>query len=256
MAKPLIGVTSYPRNHKDRFISPAAYLDAIANAGGIPVVLASDPVSEPGELIARLDGLVLSGGGDIHPSAYGGDEHEMVAYVNQKRDECELHLTKLAAEQSLPTLAICRGIQIVNVMFGGTLHEHLPDAFGDSVKHRSQDIKRRTKTRHPVSLDPNSTLANLLGEHEFECSSYHHQCVRDVARDFQAVGWSPDGVIEAIESKLYPKLISVQWHPEYNASESPIQQRLFEVLVEWSAAKHSCLQGSDAPFYAKELARA
>ena len=243
--KPLIGITSYPRNHKDRFIAPAAYLDAVHNAGGMPVIVASDPISDPEEQLASLDGIILSGGGDIAPVLYGGKDHEMVAFVNEKRDAYELELAKLATQAKFPTLAICRGIQIVNVLFGGTLHEHLPDAYGESVKHKSEDVKRRTKTRHPVTLDPNSMLADILQESQIECSSYHHQCVKDIAPGFNAVAWSPDGVIEAIESTSHPNLISVQWHPEYNASESEIQKRLFEALVERSDVNSS---------YPKELA--
>ena len=256
MTKPLIGITSYPRNHKDRFITPAAYLDAVAAAGGIPVVLPSDPISDPQAQISSLDGIILSGGGDISPSNYGGEDHEMVAFVNEKRDDYELGLAKLAAESSLPTLAICRGIQIVNVVFGGTLHEHLPDAYGDSIEHRSLDFKRRTKTRHNVTVDPNSMLAGLLQSTEIECSSYHHQCVKNIAPGFKAVGWSSDGAVEAIESPLYPNLICVQWHPEYSASESPVQQRLFNVLIDWAANESPGRHQFDLQSYPKELARA
>ena len=232
MNKPLIGITSYPRNKKDRFISPAAYLDAVADAGGIPVILPSDPIANPEDQLQKLDGIVLSGGGDICASFYGEAAHELLAFVNKKRDKYEMALAKLAAEFNAPTLAICRGIQIVNVVFGGTLHQHIPDNYGDEVMHRSLDFKRRTKTRHLVSIDPNSKLSEFMGECEIECSSFHHQSVKELAPGFKAVAWSPDNVIEAIESDKFQKLISVQWHPEYNSAESKVQQRLFDVLIE------------------------
>lgn len=236
MATPLIGVTSYPRNHKDRIICPSAYLDAIARAGGTPVIIPSDPITGIEQTITRLDGLILSGGGDVDPALYDGDvDHEMVAYVNAKRDEVEFALLEGALSKELPTLAICRGLQVVNVALGGTLHEHLPDAYGEKIKHRITNIKRRKNTKHWITVDEDSQLFRFLGETRLECTSFHHQCIDELAPGFKVVATADDGVIEAIESPAIPKLISVQWHPEYIAEKSQIHQRLFDVLGAWAA---------------------
>ena len=231
MPKPLIGVTSYARSEDDRFIIPAAYLDAVVRSGGVPVAI--PPEYGHDGLMDHLDGLILSGGGDITPSIYNASSNEHVAYVSRSRDAYEIRIAEAALKKSLPTLAICRGEQIVNVAFGGTLHVHLPDHYGNDISHR--DFAQKTKTFHSVSIKPDSMLADILGETEIECPSFHHQSVKDIADGFSAVAWSSDGVIEAIENPEYPRLIAVQWHPEYSAAESVVQQRLFDVLIDWAS---------------------
>ncbi len=230
MNKPLIGVTSYHRNEDDRFTIPANYLEAVESAGGIPVIIAPTEDNVEGQL-DRIDGVVLTGGADIDPDEYGGTHNEAVYGINMERDRYELQLARLALGRNLPTLAICRGLQVLNVAMGGTLVEHLPDKYGESVIHRGEDLN---KVQHPVSIAADSKLASILGTTELNCSSYHHQSVRELAPEFERVASADDGVIEAIESPNHPHVIAVQWHPEYTANVDPMQQRLFNVLVEWS----------------------
>lgn len=235
--KPLIGVTSYQRNDEDRFTLPASYLDAVERADGIPMIIA--PTTENiQEQLDRLDGVVLTGGADIDPSHYDGEHNESVYGVNRERDYYELELTRKAMQKKIPTLAICRGLQVLNVAMGGTLVEHIPDEYDDSIVHRGENYN---KVEHLVSLNVNSRLAELLGHTEFVCASYHHQSVRRVAPGFRVVGISDDGVIEAIESVDHPLVIAVQWHPEQSASSDPIQQQLFNVFVDWARGE------TDAP---------
>ncbi len=229
--RPLIGVTSYHRNEEDRFTLPANYLEVIEGAGGIPVVICPS-LDQPVHLIEKLDGVMLTGGADIDPDEYGGVQKDSVYGINRERDRYELELTRLVLQRRLPAIAICRGLQVLNVALGGTLVEHIPDEYGETVIHRGADLN---KVEHPVSIQPQSRLAAILGLTEFDCPSYHHQSVRDPAPGFKVVAQSADGVIEAIESDEYPQVIAVQWHPEYTARIDMSQQRLFDTLVEWSS---------------------
>ena len=134
----------------------------------------------------------------------------------------------------VPTLAICRGTQILNVAEGGTLIEHLPDVVGETVIHRAPP---REPVAHPVRVLPESRLAGVLGATDFSCMSWHHQAIRQVAPGFEVVAYAPDGTIEGLEMQSHPWLVAVQWHPELTAAEDPIQQRLFDALVEAAVAR-------------------
>ena len=230
MKKPLIGITTYGRDEEDRFTLPAKYVDAVRRAGGTAILLAPGG-QDVDHWLDVVDGLVLAGGGDIDPQLYGGVGHESVYMVDGERDGSELELARRILASGLPTLAICRGAQIVNVALGGTLHEHLPDVFGDDVKHR---LPPREPTPHDVRLDDGSSLARIIGALEFSCESWHHQAIRDVAPTLKVVGYAPDGVVEAVEKPDHPWLHGVQWHPELTAAEDPLEQRLFDAHVEAS----------------------
>jgi putative glutamine amidotransferase len=225
---PLIGLTTYGRNGENRYTLPAEYVEAVRRAGGIPLLIA------PGEsrwpiLVKTLDALILTGGGDIDPAVYGGRPHETNYGVNVERDSLELDLGRWAMGSDLPTLGICRGAQILNVARGGSLIEHIPDEIGESVLHRAPP---REPIPHPIRLKPGSRLAGILGREQFEAVSWHHQALRAVAKGFEVVGHAPDGTIEAIEMPSHPWLIAVQWHPELSAATDPLQQKLFDALVE------------------------
>ena len=224
---PIIGITTYGRNADNRYTLPTEYIDAVRAAGGVPVLL------PPGEqnvdtMIAALDGLVLAGGGDIHPGLYGGEMHELNYGVDHDRDALEMAVGERAIGHGLPTLGICRGAQILNVIRGGTLIEHLQDEVGEDVLHRAPP---REPVPHPVRVDPVSLLGRIVGEPEFEVASWHHQALRRVAPDFTVVAWAPDGTIEAIEMPAHPWLVAVQWHPELTARRDVRQRRLFEALI-------------------------
>ena len=230
--KPLIALTSYPRSDTDRFDMPARYIESVQRAGGDAVIVT--PVSNSIEsVIDHFDGFVLTGGADVCPSHYGGRQHEFIYGVNAERDNFELELARQLAHRAIPTMAICRGLQVLNVALGGTLVEHIPDDYGEAVIHRDKNFD---KVIHKVSLLPDSKLANVMGCTAFDCASFHHQSIRDTAPQFTICGTAADGVIEAIESSLYPNIMGIQWHPEYTAEDDPLQQSLFNTFIEWSAA--------------------
>jgi len=175
-----------------------------------------------------VDGLLLLGGGDISPGLHGGESHEAIYETDEERDRFEISLVLAAVESGLPVLGVCRGIQVLNVALGGTLHTHLPDVVGETVKHKPEPS---SAIEHDLSVTPGSRLAEVMGQLEFSANSDHHQAIREIAPGLSAVAEAPDGVIEAVEMPGHPWLVAVQWHPERTAAEDPIQQRLFDQFV-------------------------
>jgi len=227
MSLPRIGLTTYARNEENWFQLPAEYVDAVRRAGGLPVLLA------PGETrldlwLDGLDGLILTGGGDLHPERYGGADHETIYNTDADRDRDELALARHLVESGLPGLCICRGLQVLNVALGGTLITHLPDVVGDRVAHRTAD---RKPTPHDVAVDAGSRLAGVLGATDVTAASWHHQAVDRLGEGLEVVARAPDGTIEAVEIRGLASLVAVQWHPELTAADDPVQQRLFDEVV-------------------------
>lgn len=214
----------------------AAYADAVVRAGGQPVLLVAPPDPHDGavaELAERLDGLVLTGGPDLDPARYGEAAHERVYGVDELADAFELALARHVAAHDLPTLAICRGLQVLNVALGGTLHQHLGD-----LEHLEPDAHGTPGVGgggvlHPVDVEPGSVLANVVGA-RLEASSHHHQAVAATGAGVHVVGRAPDGVVEAIAVDGAPRLLAVQWHPEDTAAHDAANHALFEALIVWS----------------------
>lgn len=230
MSRRWIGVTTYRREREDRerFTLPAAYVDAVRAVGAVPVLLAPGDAA-PAELLARLDGLVLSGGGDLDPAHWRATRHASVYGTCEERDAFEMALAREAVAQRLPTLAICRGLQVLNVALGGSLHAHLPDAVGEAVSHRSS---QQSPTTHAVEIAADTALAAALGATRLaRVHSWHHQAVDRLAPGLRPVAWAPDGVIEAVEVGGASSLVAVQWHPELNSEPGEPGRRLFERLV-------------------------
>lgn len=227
--RPRIGVTTYPRQGDERpsFTIPSAYVDAVRRAGGLPLLLA--PGEEgPEEILQHVDGLVFSGGGDLDPAHFAGDAdadpHPTQYGVDEERDRFELALMRAALEHATPTLAICRGLQLLNVVRGGDLHVHLPDVVGEDVLHR---MPERRPATHPVRLAPECRLSAIYRATAIQTVSWHHQAVNRLGRGLVPVGWAEDGTVEAVEVQGCPWLLAVQWHPEMNEAEGA----LFEALV-------------------------
>jgi putative glutamine amidotransferase len=227
-SSPIVGITTYAPNERGNFHLPAAYVECVRRAGGIPWLIAP---GEPrlDEVIERLDALVLAGGGDVDPALYGGRNHAELYGVDRARDETEIALVRAAVARGMPTLAICRGCQVANVALGGTLIEHLPDEVGTRVAHRT-DVAG-TRTLHEVEIDAGSKTAAIVGASRAETSSSHHQAIRRVARELEVVARAADGTIEGVELRGAPFFVGVQWHPEHTAAHDPAQQRLFDALV-------------------------
>ena len=226
--RPLIGITTYGRGEEGRFRLPAAYVDAIRRAGGVPLLLPPGEAAVD-ELVARLDGFVLAGGGDVAPELYGGEAHPAVARVDDERDAFEIALVRAVVAAGAPTLSICRGCQVLNVALGGTLHPHLPDVVGERLAHR--EAGPDAEERHPVEVEPGSRLAAAMGAMRPAPVSSHHQAAAEVAPPLRVVALADDGTVEALELPGHPWLLGVQWHPELSAAEDPSQQRLFDSLV-------------------------
>jgi len=233
--RPLIGISTYHRETggRHRFTVPTAYVDALRAGGGLAVLVAPGDEA-PEELLERLDGLVLSGGGDLDPASYGGDTHARTYSVSPERDQFELALLRAALARGTPTLAICRGMQILNVALGGDLHPHLPDVVGEAVTHR---ISQTEAAAHPVRLERGSALADRLGSTGLAAvPSWHHQALRRLGAGLRAVAWAPDEVIEGVELAGEPQLIAIQWHPEL-AGAAAEGRGLFAAVVEAAARR-------------------
>lgn len=215
--------------------APRPYLDSVMRAGGEPVILAPQEHDSHSAraLLRRFDGLVLMGGADVDPALYGQEPHERTYGVNRENDEIEMAMARAAVELELPTLAICRGMQVATVAFGGTLHQHLPDAgIPGLIEHSPVAFPAPPDgVPHEIELEPGCRLAKALHLDRFEGASYHHQSVDRLGEGFAVTGWSRDGVVEAVEHES-GWFVGVQWHPEDTAHLDPVQQRVYDGFVE------------------------
>lgn len=205
-----------------------SYPLSIERAGALPVVLAPvDPVHVDA-LLDRLDGLMLSGGPDIHPSAYGEDEHPALGPTERDLDLFELALVRAADARGMPILGVCRGLQIVNVARGGSLIQDLPDAVGEQINHRQEEPGR--VPTHSVMLEAGARLEGVMGRMEHRVNTFHHQAVKRLGHHLNAVAFAPDGVIEGIEATDRDFLLGVQWHAESLADRED-QAGLFAAFI-------------------------
>jgi len=231
--RPLIAVTTrlvardqQQGTRADALVCSRRYLDAVRRAGGQEAAMLEVPLSdeEADEVVVRFDGLVLIGGADVDPARYGATPHETVYGVQSDVDDFDIALARAAVRNGTPTLAICRGVQVLNVALGGTLIQHLPDVEG---RHEHRD-----GVLHEVDLKPGSRAADAMGTTRPMCSSFHHQAIDRLAPGLIETGWAGDGTIEAVEADGAAWIVGVQWHPEDTAADDPFQQRLFDALVE------------------------
>jgi len=232
---PIVGITAYGRESGPRgmhFSLPTAYVDAVRSGGGVPVLLTPGE-AEPGEALEAVDAVVFAGGGDIDPALTGG-EHETNYAVDAERDDFELGLLAAALEAEVPVLAICRGLQLLNVARGGTLHAHLPDAFGDAVAHRVPPLD---PTRHGVTLEVDVALARVFASGELEIESWHHQAVDRLGAGLRPAAFAPDGVVEALGLEGAPFVLAVQWHPELQREPGSPQLGLFRALADLARSR-------------------
>jgi putative glutamine amidotransferase len=211
----------------DSYSNGLRYAEAIARARG--VVLTVPPLAESlpdvESLVAAVDGVLIQGGGDIDPAHYGEEKRSDTVYgIVAAHDEFELAVVREAVRQDKPLLAICRGIQLLNVALGGTLHQDLGDVLSDRESHWD--------TYHPVTLTAGSRLALAMDTTAPQrCHSYHHQALRDVALELTVVARAPDNTVEAVEHQDAQWIVGVQWHPEDDALATADQQKLFDGFV-------------------------
>jgi putative glutamine amidotransferase len=241
MAAPLIGITT------DRYSGglgltqqgiTQAYIESIYQAGGCPVLVPlGGPEEAYAELVKRLDAILFTGGGDVHPAAYASQPHPRVAYVDEDRDRVEISLLSLTIERRLPFLGICRGLQVINVALGGTLFEDIADQRPGSLKHDDSPGYPRNFLAHAVNVKDGSLLAQVMGQQQVQVNSLHHQAVRRLADGLVPTAFAPDGVVEGLELPDYPFGLSVQWHPEW-LPEHLCMRALFKAFIQAAESRH------------------
>ncbi len=233
--QPLIGITGgSAQNDSGSTVCQAgqAYMTAVARAGGLPVMIpiGLDVTGLPA-LLNRLDGVLLSGGGDIDPGRFNGMPHPRVYGVSLERDQLEFALVNLALEMEKPLLAICRGIQVLNVALGGDLYTHIQDQVTHSLKHDWYPKFPRDKIAHTVSLKCDSKLDQIYGKDEIRVNSLHHQGLSRVGDGLEATAFAPDGLVEGVEVTGAKFALGVQWHPECLPDDEG-SQKLFAAFVQ------------------------
>ena len=243
-SRPLVGVTG-------RLLGPGRvtgwstgglgvteeYLTALERAGGFPLTLHPTALGENEEkaLLESFDALVLTGGPDVDPARYGQDPHPSVYGTDPLSDDFEIRLTLAALDIDMPLLAICRGIQVLNVALGGSLDQHITDR--DGIVGHGIPAQDGGAEMHTVHVEPDSLLASVLENSTPRCSCHHHQALGRVGDGLQVVAQSEDGIVEGVEV-TGSFVLAVQWHPEDTAEHDPVQQRLFDALVATAANRY------------------
>jgi len=234
---PLIGITTARyKSPETGWMYNRAYvpvIQAIEEAGGLPVLI---PVSLGDDALraiyARLDGVLLPGGGDVDPAYYNALKHPKTGQADDARDHVELNIARWAVNDDLPLMGICRGHQVLNVALGGTLIQDIPAQIGTQITHDFPNDRPRGNHAHIVNVDPSSRLASILGTTAPMVNSLHHQSVETAPPDACVTAYAPDSVVEALELPEKHFALSVQWHPEDMYQEDESMKRLFRAFVE------------------------
>ena len=228
--KPVIGVTPMYDGEKERYSLKGDYMQMLCGLGALPVIL---PLTTDREILDGFldlcDGLILSGGYDVAPECYGEADRGLCGTIQPERDEMEIYLCRRAVEQDKPTLGICRGVQVLNVAMGGTLHQDVRADLGTELPHQVPDPVGGIA--HSVTLVPGSPLALLEKAEEMPVNSRHHQAIRDVALGLQAQATAPDGVIESVWMPGKRFVWGVQWHPETIWNISKPNRKIAEAFL-------------------------
>lgn len=241
MARPVIGICTPLERARwavwdlPSFLLPRGYVDAVQRAGAMALLLAPDPAltDDPDEVLDRVDGLMLAGGADIDPAAYGAVAHPETTGSVPERDAFEVALVRRALERDLPLLAICRGMQVMNVACGGTLHQHLPELLRH--EHHRRVLGSFDGADHDVRLAPGSLAARAAGEEFHGTKSHHHQGVDRIGEGLVVTGWAQlDDLPEALELPGNRFALGVQWHPEADETS-----RLIAALVGAAAGRRA-----------------
>lgn len=239
--RPLIGICSRPgeENPELSYIN-SHYAKAIQDAGGIPVALpyGFEAAAIAHDIVSRIDGLLLTGGGDVSEEGFGGNNYAKgcmarISFMSAERDVFEWAAVRAAWNENKPCLGICRGLQVMNVSFGGKLLRDIAERHPDSTINHMQP-KPWTEPTHSVRIEATSWLAQILGGLEFEVNSLHHQCISEPAPEGRIVAWAPDGIPEALEFDAKHFFVGVQWHPEQMGT----MPQLFEAFVDAARLGH------------------
>ncbi|HET7564519.1 MAG TPA: gamma-glutamyl-gamma-aminobutyrate hydrolase family protein [Gemmatimonadaceae bacterium] len=239
---PIIGITATSEMIRDalRVRVNASYIRAVEEAGGVPVVLPPlDSLAGASHMIDRMDALLVTGGEDIDPARFNEPRHPALGPVHDARDATEIQLVTMAHERAMPTLAICRGIQLLNVALGGSLIQDIPSQRPQALPHDPGGA--RDARSHDVEVAPASRLALILGTTQLAVNSFHHQAVDRIAEGLRLTAWSSDDVVEGVEwDGTDWWAVGVQWHPEeLVATNEPWDRELFRAFVEEARAVSS-----------------
>lgn len=238
--RPVIGIAAWRQtvdvwqSRMTIFQIDQAYVQRVQAAGGIPLLVPHVPAAMLADTVTRIDGLILTGGDDVDPRSYGEADQGDCLHCDIEADQVEIALVKSCIEAGVPILGACRGIQIINVAHGGTLHQEITRE-GGCHGPRPKILDEILALRHEIAIEPGSRLAGIFGTGPREVNTTHHQAIRDLAPGFDVTARAPDGTIEAIESTNNAYVIGVQWHPEKLAP--PDNQELFDDLVAAARAR-------------------
>jgi putative glutamine amidotransferase len=247
MRKPLIGLTAGEVYNRDRPWSPLTYgqshtyIDSVIKAGGIPIVLPltfeTDVIDE---VCSRLDGLLLCGGNDLNPELYGQKPHASVNDISKRRDEVEWRLLDNALKLDLPILAVCRGLQLLNIFKGGTLIQDIKSMLPNADDHESSTTAEDFEhLAHTLQVDPNSKLGKIVQSETIRCNTHHHQAIDKLGQGLVVTSKNQDGIIETAETEDDKFIIGIQAHPESLTDAFPEWQKLFEEFIRQSSLKTS-----------------
>jgi len=233
--RPLIGIPCQGnlRSKYPRFCAGKRYCQALEVAGALPVLLPLLQLRDTQqELLGRLDGLLLSGGGDVEPRFFGQERLARLRSVDRLRDEMEMWLARQAVERDVPMLAICRGMQVLNVALGGTLYQDIKTQLPGALRHDFYAEYPRGHRGHALEVVSGTRLAHILGCTTLSVNSFHHQCLEEVASPLRVTATAPDGLVEAVELPGRRFMVGVQWHPEELIEGDPGMRGLFEAFVQ------------------------
>ena len=227
--KPLIGISLGWSETKNSVNN--TYVNSVLMNGGVPYLIpVTDNVEVLRQIVAQLDGIIFTGGEDFAPAYFGEEEHEHLGEVNVTRDTYDLTLFKLASDRNIPTLGICRGLQLINVGMGGTLYQDLPSEKPSDINHRQSEAG--TVATHSVSVVEGSLMHQILGQKEVQVNTFHHQAIEKLAPGLKIVGWANDSVPEMIEAYPYRQIIGTQFHPEiFTNAGNELMGKLFKFLI-------------------------
>lgn len=226
----LIGITPFRSSENGRLCLSRDYADALRQANALPVILPMESDEKRlEELLSRIDGLLLSGGEDVDPKLYGEETLPCCGEIDTERDTMEMPLTRMALEKNMPVLAICRGIQVLNVAAGGTLYQDVAEQYKKEVEHPV--YKRPREKVHEMHLVPDTMLSKIIGFDQICVNSRHHQAVKEPGKGLIVCARAADGLIEGVEMPDKRFVLGVQWHPESLCSYSPEALAVFEAFV-------------------------
>lgn len=235
-SKPIIGVTcSHQIHNPDRYYVNNAYIEAVIKAGGMPFLIPYQPKDQIFQLLNLCHGLLLPGGNDVDPNRYGQDPVNECGTIDPYCDELDLLAAGFALERDLPILAICRGLQVLNIALGGSLVQDIPSQITDPIKHK-QEAPTWYAT-HDIAIQSASLLGNIWGNNLGKVNSFHHQSINKLGKGLRIVASASDGIVEAIESSKHTFVLGVQWHPELMVGHYPSAEHIFNQFIQAAADK-------------------